>query len=507
MVVAWKRSSSLVQGRPAGDLWLRVVGTSRADQVVRLSAPKCTIGSASGCTLRLRALGVRPIECLILRGAHGTVVRACVAGTRLNGECFRDARLTAGDRLKFGPIELEVLAGDGDDSGDRGNDGDGAAEPPLAERSANVTQVMDSRSHRPLEPFDLATAQRQRDQARQARRRALRLVEQLRKLRGESTWLREQIELAAGSVAAARESEQARLQSEHELARLREELAAERAIERDGRQEAEEELRLAQQMLEQQREAWQARTVSHDAELSARQLRHQDELAARYEATLGEIERKRADWTNEHQQWTLWKQEEEQRLADLQATLDAERAAVRQDQERLEALGQDLANDRENVAAEAAEIRRQIEADRTALANDQDRLAARGAACDDRKTDLDLREQSLVERLVMVEGTLAEKQTFDAQLHQRSEELDRRAFELTQCSNETEQRAAELAARQTDFLAGRSDFEARFREVDQRQAELAEARIAGRRTGTRSGRSPDTICAAGIRVGGTSHAA
>lgn len=194
MVVAWKRSSSSVQGRPSGDLWLRVVGTSRADQVVRLSAPKCTIGSASGCTLRLRAAGVRPVECLILRGAQGTVVRACVAGTRLNGHGFRDALLAAGDRLKFGPIELEVLAGDGDDSVQPGHESEAVAETPAPERSATMTQVMDSRSSRSREPLDAAIARRQRDQARQARLRAHKLVEQLRKLRGESAWLKEQVE-------------------------------------------------------------------------------------------------------------------------------------------------------------------------------------------------------------------------------------------------------------------------------------------------------------------------
>ena len=110
VVFARTHASELVQGRAAEDLFLRVVGTARNGQVVRLTAPKCTIGSARGCTLRLQAVGVRPLQCVILRGARGTLARCWSRGTKLNGEYFVDAPLAAGDRLSIGPIELEVLA-------------------------------------------------------------------------------------------------------------------------------------------------------------------------------------------------------------------------------------------------------------------------------------------------------------------------------------------------------------------------------------------------------------
>ena len=109
-VLTEKKTTSLVQGRAAGDLSLRIVGTLRDGQIVRLSAPKCTIGSAKGCTLRLRCAAVQPLHCVILRGSRGTVVRSWSARTRLNGQRFCDALLAAGDRLKIGPIELEVLS-------------------------------------------------------------------------------------------------------------------------------------------------------------------------------------------------------------------------------------------------------------------------------------------------------------------------------------------------------------------------------------------------------------
>ena len=92
-----------------GDLVFRVCGSSRDGQIVRLKSAKCTIGSAEQCTLRLRARGIRPVHCLVLRGAGGTVVRRWDTDTRLNGRAFTDARLVPGDRLSIGRVDLEVV--------------------------------------------------------------------------------------------------------------------------------------------------------------------------------------------------------------------------------------------------------------------------------------------------------------------------------------------------------------------------------------------------------------
>ena len=92
-----------------GDLVLRVCGTSRHGQVVRLKSTKCSIGSGRQCTLRLRAPGVQPIHCLVLRGANGSVIRRWSPDTRLNGAAFTDADLTPGDRITVGRVDLEVV--------------------------------------------------------------------------------------------------------------------------------------------------------------------------------------------------------------------------------------------------------------------------------------------------------------------------------------------------------------------------------------------------------------
>lgn len=107
MVDSVSRTSLL--DAPTGDLVLRICGTSRNGQVVRLRSPKCVIGSGPGCTFRLLARGVRRVHCLIVRGPAATVIRRWSADTLLNGRSFTDAPLRAGDRLSVGPLELEVL--------------------------------------------------------------------------------------------------------------------------------------------------------------------------------------------------------------------------------------------------------------------------------------------------------------------------------------------------------------------------------------------------------------
>ena len=104
-----QRSVSELMGPPRGDLTLRIAGTECNGQVIRLAAAKCAVGSAPICTLRLRAMGVRPLDCLIWRGEGGMTVRRRSPDTRLNGPTFTDALLQPGDRLSIGPIEFEVL--------------------------------------------------------------------------------------------------------------------------------------------------------------------------------------------------------------------------------------------------------------------------------------------------------------------------------------------------------------------------------------------------------------
>ena len=95
--------------RRTGFLVLRVNGTERDGQLVRLQSPKCMIGSGPNCTLRLRADSVDPAHCMVVRGPDRTIVRRWSADTRLNGRAFSESPTQAGDRLSIGRLELEVV--------------------------------------------------------------------------------------------------------------------------------------------------------------------------------------------------------------------------------------------------------------------------------------------------------------------------------------------------------------------------------------------------------------
>jgi hypothetical protein len=92
------------------DLVLRICGSQHHGQVVRLKSTKCTIGSGLHCTLRLKAPGIAPLHCLVLRGVGGAIVRCWSPDTRWNHRAFTDAALSPGDRLSIGPVDLEVVS-------------------------------------------------------------------------------------------------------------------------------------------------------------------------------------------------------------------------------------------------------------------------------------------------------------------------------------------------------------------------------------------------------------
>jgi len=101
---------SRLLGASAAELKFRIQGGEHDGRILRITGAKCTIGSARGCTLRLRGYGIEPLHCLILAGRNGTVVRRNSPRTYLNGGIFEDIALKTGDMLRVGPVELAVVA-------------------------------------------------------------------------------------------------------------------------------------------------------------------------------------------------------------------------------------------------------------------------------------------------------------------------------------------------------------------------------------------------------------
>ena len=80
------------------------------EQLFRVTARRCTIGTDETCNLRVRGPGTRPVHCLIVRGEEQTVIRRWSPDTLLNGQEFSDAVVSIGDRFQVGNTEIEVLA-------------------------------------------------------------------------------------------------------------------------------------------------------------------------------------------------------------------------------------------------------------------------------------------------------------------------------------------------------------------------------------------------------------
>ena len=414
--VAWKHPSRLVQGTPSGDLRLRIVGSSRNGQVIRLSSAKCTVGSAAGCTLRLRAGGVRPIHCVILRGTQGTVVRTWSGHTRLNGQPFADAVLADGDRLAIGPVELEVLPG------------------LQAEHS-----VLDQASHTEVlgrkQPITPETKVRRR-----TRQRVRGLVAEVRNLRGQLALLRDSWQESTTEVdqrAAALMERQQQVESRHS------ELAAQLT-----------ELEFARQDFESERRQWQ-----HECQLT-RQTLSAEQLAQR----------------SVHGEFELARQNFEQQCELLNSELNAAREELSSRQQQLETQTSEQAL----VGAQAAQFAQQAEQlayRQTALEQREGELTRREAAIAAREAELVGRDAELavgVQELEAQRVTILER---EVEVELRARALDDRALAVEQSQDVLDAAATAIELSQAVLADERADFEAQrtagWHEIERQRLALA----------------------------------
>jgi hypothetical protein len=352
VVFALEQMSCLSGGSALDDLHLRMSGIADNHQMVRLSPAKCTIGSAEECTLRLPAAGIRPLECLILRGPAGMAVRCYSGGTRLNGQAVDDSFLAVGDRLTIGPVELVVLGGQ-----------------PSNEVAGSVANATGDMADLPQgHPANQTDSSNQNDKARQRPVRARQLARRAKALVSEVRSLRGQLGLAARDEAAYRDrilemgqqidALRSELQfSEAEGQRLAAELDASRgqlAIQSQGqaaqsqsRQELEVKLRIVQDAFEQERAAWAMENAKTRADLE----HERDRLAAEREEAarfLTEVERQRQQSTErlqtqllqieqEQQDWNACRLAEEARMREEAAELEHCLAVLRHDRQEHEA--------------------------------------------------------------------------------------------------------------------------------------------------------------------------
>jgi len=387
--VALRSPKDSLLGTPTGELVLRIRGTARNGQEVRLKESRCTVGSASGCTLRLVAKGVEPQHCVLLRGVRGTIARRLAPNTRLNGLPFEDAPLKTGDVLSIGPLDFEVVTSP-------------AAAAVVSDNSKLALQVDELRNR-----CNLAEAEREHweQEARDSKRKCDDLRTELASERAVRQLGRDSLQEDQQRLEAERNA----LQAQHQqIVELRQQLddrtsklnLAQEALDQDRKQ-----LGVEQEQLAAARKQWETEQAEAAANQSSATLA-QHELAA----AQAEIAEQRADLealraghdaarqrldeqTHQlqsekdkfaSQQGELAAQlaalaEQQAALARQQQELEAENQSVSQSRQQAEQLRAEAQLERQRAVAEQSRLkdeRQQLAADRAALAAEQDRLAA-----------------------------------------------------------------------------------------------------------------------------------
>jgi chromosome segregation ATPase len=534
VVLAWKQGSRLAQGRAVGDLYLRIVGSARQGQIVRLSAPKCTIGSAEGCTLRLRAAGVRPLHCIILRGSRGTAIRCWARDTRLNGQPFGDSLLVPGDRLTVGPIEFDVL------------DAAGSAEPMSNQDSLNDRSTIVRRSS--------PSRQSAGRQAHIARQRARKLVAAVKQLRAEIAELQSRQSTAPANahdtdaqdtcalesrrveleqriaefeqerdkweathqgtqatleardrklaaelaeLAAAREGLRRELESAEEL-RAREN--RDQNEQAENRRRVEEELRLARDTFEQQRGAWAMENAQLHARLEQEQaelLRQREEAARILQEVEQQRDRRQSEFRSqldelehEQQDWNARRTTEESRLVAEQSGLERQREEILREKNELQPALEATRREREQIVADLARERQLWTAERTQaeshlaeqtslIARQQAELAALHDELDEVRRQTEARQaeadRAAAEALVAAEELRERGIDFESRHAAAWRELDRLRLQVATLESIRSEPTDELHVRAAELEVARGELERLRSELETDRASIDDA--------------------------------
>jgi hypothetical protein len=492
--LAGRSAGAALSGPPAGNLALRVCGTEYNGRVVRLTAPKCTIGSSESCTLRIHALGVAPVHCLIVRGATGTAVRRWSRSTRLNGGVFFDSPLHVGDRLGVGPLEFEVV-----------EDALVTSPTPAEADEPAATHSSGAPDEAQRQEWEQRVAELQAELA--AARQAL--ESERNELQAALDVLRVDLSTKDSELAAARQA----LESErNELQAALEALRAD--VSGKDMQLAELSARLAETPSpaadepaatlsfdasdEALRQEWEQRVAGLHAELEAvRQAKEleRNELQAGLDALRVELDAKdsqlaelstrlgetpsaatpSSDASDEAQRL-----EWEKRVAELQAELEAARQAMEHERNELEARLDALRVDLSAKTSQLAEL-----SARLAESPSSEDLERRAQAWEEKRRALHEKLEAAEEaarlaeeRAAQWEQTAAQRYTpeglaeRETELRRREEDVERRQEEAETVLVQTRRRLEELRHREEDLWQ-------RDRELRQREAELLRGEPGG----------------------------
>ena len=452
-------ASSAISYAP-GFLVLRVRGSSRDGQLVRLQSPKCTIGSGPNCTLRLRADNVGAVHCLILRGPNRTVVRRWSPDTRLNGRNFTESELQSGDCLSIGAIELEVVE----------TAQSGLPSENLREQQRTVDQQLAQIETR-LQSLDEQQAEcnaTQADfQARQSELDSLRAQWESQHAATQQQLVARGAELEAldaelRSRGAMLDEERRQWETSHNEWTVRRAAEAEQLAARQTDLEARG---LEFEKLQAEWETQRAEiTEGHAArEAGLQQLRVEVELARTA------LDEQRRQWELERDDALTSRSTETDQLAARQAEFDAQRRVLDEQQavwETQKAELQQLRAEVESTRTALDEQHRQWELERddafTSRSTETDQLAARQAELDAQRRALEV-QQSAWE---------AEKSAWEARQVGVQQTLDDRVAGLDALRVDLESQRLALEKEQRQYEAQLAELQSRECEMESRRREM-----------------------------------
>ena len=407
-----RNRSTRLLGTPTEALSLAIRGGEHDGCVIRIRAAKCTVGSAPGCTLRLRSPGVSPLACWILRGPGGTVVRRRASDLQLNGRGFRDAPLSPGDRLRIGPVELEILGC------------------PVAPREAFFAS--------PLPEFDPPST-RLEQEACESGEATARLREQLAQLQSELDAQRRQAATAGNASAQMTITMDQIRQAQDEQANL--------LRERDELQSEHKTLRTSFADLTKQ--LHEAQTAQQQLDETGGQVEQLQALSQAQQARLEELERQLVEARSQEagsrgQETGDRSQEALRQLTGEREQLDTECEQLLAGQQELAALREQLELAQATFADERRQVVELAQAKEQLLNRQAEELSDRLERVAGRQSELDARQQELAEQESQLRARLAQLQDQQYELDERKAALDGQALQLAESHNRLEQSASEI---------------------------------------------------------------
>ena len=384
-------------------LALRVIGSEHHGRVLRIQAPKCTIGSAAGCTLRLKAPGVRDVHCLVLRGPGGLVVRSWSHDTCLNGQAVTDAPLRIGDHLAVGSVELEVLD-------PASLDHLAASSPPGTVDNGRLSRLERKASEAARARDALACRLAERDQ----------FVAQLEERLATTQQLVDQLQAESQAHSAPETAPDAATLAEIESLKQQAEALA-------------QQFEVARHSFATERETWQRERQNWQQQIDDSQNQIQL-LTHGIEQSRAEVIQKQAAWDHQHehlivdlerarqQNATHVEQQREAREAEVALTHWRERAeelslqceALQQQIEELRSAHEDAASEHLKLRAELEAGARELDAETERLFEREEALAAQTqqfeAEYEHASTELDARQQQLEALRIDLEARQAARQ-------------------------------------------------------------------------------------------------